>query len=107
MAETRGRDDCHGVPGKSGERGCLQYLTATYNLHSQIILGYIAPRTQVNEEYIATKMVQRWLDRGYTAKEIALIWNGGQPVIKRGVNAHGQEYDTGAYATTVLAYLNQ
>ena len=52
-------------------------------------------------------MVQRWLNRGYTAYQIGLIWNGGEAVEKSGVNKYGQSFDTAAYGRTVLAYLNQ
>lgn len=65
------------------------------------------PRTYINERYVIAHMVQRWLNRGYTAYQIGLIWNGGEAVEKSGVNKYGQSFDTAAYGRTVLAYLNQ
>lgn len=50
-------------------------------------------------------MIDIWLRQGYTAYQIALIWNGGEPIEKKGTNAHGVEYDSGRYARNVIAYL--
>lgn len=61
--------------------------------------------TPERERFVATEMVQRWLDDGYTPAEIALMWNGGTPTIKSGINKHGVAYDTGAYMRKVLAQL--
>lgn len=107
LAETKGVKDCHSVPGKSAEKGCLQYQEPTWRSHSKIILGYIAPRTEINERYVATQMVQRWLNRGYSAYQIALIWNGGEAVEKSGVNSYGEPYNTKAHAEKVIYYLNR
>ena len=107
MAETRGKADCHSIPGGSGEVGCFQYLESTWELYSKIVLGYVAPRTKINERYVTVHMVERWLRKGYTAYEIALIWNSGSTLEIKGVNEHGEAYDTVAYAQTVLAYLHQ
>jgi len=105
LTETGGGDSCHSVAGKSAEMGCLQYQEPTFHLHSKIILGYIPPRTEVNELYVATKMVDRWLNRGYTAYQIALIWNHGQPYEVEGINEYGQYYNSGEHARRVLSNL--
>jgi hypothetical protein len=55
--------------------------------------------------YIATMKVQKWLDQGYTEKEIFLTWNAGRPVEVRGVNKHGVAYDSAQYARKALAFL--
>lgn len=47
-------------------------------------------------------MVEKWLKRGYSLYEIGLIWNGGEPVEKKGVNKYGQEYDTRLYGLRLL-----
>ena len=49
--------------------------------------------------------IQQWLNKGYGAKEIALMWNGGEPKVKKGINKYGQHYDTELYALTVLSHL--
>lgn len=57
--------------------------------------------------YIATLKVQGWLDRGYSEKQVFLMWNGGEgsPYEKKGINSHGVPYDSGKYARKALAYL--
>ena len=70
-------------------------------------IGYVAPVTQVNEMYVATLKVQHWLDVGYTEKDIFLIWNAGRPVEVRGINKHGEKYDSGLYAQRGLTYLSE
>jgi hypothetical protein len=74
---------------------------------SKEVLGYVAPVTEINEKYIATMMVQKWLAQGHTEKEIFLMWNAGRPVEVRGINKHGVQYDSGAYAKRALAYLSK
>lgn len=105
MAETQGASNCHTLPGKSEEIGCFQYLDSTYKLFAKEVLGYIPKRSYINERYVAVIKVNRWLKQGYTAYQIGLIWNGGEPVEKKGVNKHGQEYDSAQYSRRVLSYL--
>lgn len=51
-------------------------------------------------------MVKRWLQQGYTAPQIALMWNSGQTrECGSGVNKHGVNYDSCAYVTKVVALL--
>lgn len=50
-------------------------------------------------------MVQKWLNQGYTTAEIARMWNGGSTEVKKGVNDHGQAYDTELYSHLVLSKL--
>jgi hypothetical protein len=61
--------------------------------------------TPERERFVATQMVQKWMNEGYSPAEISLIWNGGSPTIKKGINGHGVAYDTGAYMRKVLAQL--
>jgi hypothetical protein len=64
-----------------------------------------APMTPENQDKVAEAHIQDLLNQGYNSKQIALIWNGGQPIEKRGVNKFGVRYDSGAYANKVLANL--
>ena len=106
LTETHGVDNCHNLDGRSKERGCYQYVESTWRLYSKEVLGYVAPRTEVNEEYVAVLKVHKWLLQGYTEKEVALMWNGGNTTVKQGVNKYGVPYDTGAYARKVLTHLS-
>lgn len=62
-------------------------------------------QTPTRERYVAYKKIEKWLEQGYNAYQIALIWNGGEPIEKRGVNKHGVEYDSGEYARNVVAQI--
>lgn len=104
-AETNGSFVCD-TQGASGElESCLQFLPATYAMWSKEVLGYVAPVTETNEKYIAIMMVQKWLAAGYSEKDIFLTWNAGSPVVRSGVNKHGVQYDSGAYAQKAFRYL--
>lgn len=107
MAESTGVQDCHTLPGASGEVGCYQYLDSTYRDYAKKVLGYVPRRSYINERYVAVLMIQKWLNQGYSVYEIGLIWNGGEAKEKKGINSHGQEYDSARYARTVVAYYKQ
>ena len=49
--------------------------------------------------------IQAWLNQGYTEAEVARKWNGGTSEAKRGINKHGEAYDTELYARMVLSLL--
>ena len=92
--------------GASGENGAYQFMPATWKGWAKQWLGDAnAPMTKANQDMVAEKQIQSWLDQGYTAKEIALLWNGGSTKEKKGVNSKGVAYDSGAYARKVLAQL--
>lgn len=94
--------------GLSGEmKSVAQWLPATWNQRSREVLGYVAPITRINEEYVLAHTVQSYFDKGYTAYEYALIHNGGEVKEKRGVNKYKQSYDSGSYARDVLQILTK
>ena len=54
--------------------------------------------TDIRERYVATVMIESWLDSGLTASQVFLRWNaGGAVVCSSGVNSHGVEYDSCSY----------
>jgi hypothetical protein len=61
--------------------------------------------TPINERYIALTRVQNMLNRGYTPHQVALAWNAGTPVERKGVNKYGVSYDSRAYALAVTAQI--
>jgi len=92
----------------SGENGCFQFLGDTWNAFSKEVLGYVAPHTGINEEYVATVKIQKWLEAGKSVEQIALLWNQGHVgKCSRGTNQHGVDYDSCEYAVAVLAYYQQ
>lgn len=104
--ETRGSTNCD-INGASGEYGCLQILPSTWKLFSREVYGEVRIQTPTRERYVAYKMVEKWLEEGYGAEEIALIWNQGTPGPCRiGTNKHGVAYNSCAYQKQVLAFLH-
>lgn len=94
--------------GGSGEGGAYQFMPATWKSWAKTYLGNAnAPMTPANQDKVAHAKINDLLKQGYTPQQIALIWNGGQPVAKAGVNRFGQKYDSGAYANKVVGVLNK
>lgn len=93
------------LKGLSGETGCLQFMPSSWESWSKDYFGYIAPQTQINEMYIATLKIQRWINSGASDKAVFLFWNGGDGREKKGINSAGVNYDTAQYARIGLAYL--
>lgn len=84
----------------------MQFLPSTWAMWSKDVYGEVRKQTPIRERYVAYKKIEKWLEQGHTAYQVALIWNGGSPVEKRGINKHGVAYDTTQYARQVLANLN-
>lgn len=100
------------VQGASGEFGMFQFLPSTWKIVSKQVAGKVLPQTKENEQQVALGKIQQLIDKGYSAKEIALVWNtslGGseKPLVKKGVNSKGVAYDSGAYANKVLGVYNK
>ena len=101
--ETGGKCDAR---GKSGEGGCLQYLPGTWRAHSMIIFGEVRKMSPVTEKYVATKMVEKWLEEGYTVQQIPLLWNQGNTgKCSSGINRHGVPYNSCEYQRRVLSMI--
>jgi hypothetical protein len=70
------------------------------------IYGQVLEKTPDREWYVATRMIQKWLDSGMTEAQIALRWNaGGATRCSAGTNKYGVEYDSCAYQKKILALL--
>jgi hypothetical protein len=83
-------------------------LPSTWRLYSKEIEGRVLPHTAINEKYITSKMVAKWLSQGYSEKQIFLMWNSGRSSgCSSGINKYGVKYDSCAYVDKALAYLNQ
>jgi hypothetical protein len=97
----------YNAKGGSGEIGAFQFMPSTWKSWAGQYLGNAnAPLTKENQNKVAVKKVADLIKQGYNEKQIALIWNGGQPVVKKGVNQYGVAYDSGAYADKVLSAYN-
>jgi hypothetical protein len=91
--------------GKSGEVGCLQFLPSTWAMWSTEVFGYVPEMSKINELYVASAKITKWLFQGHTEEQIAVLWNSGGTTHKKGVNKYGVPYDTFAYAKLVLSNL--
>lgn len=86
----------------------MQYLPSTWRAHSVLVYGEVREMTDVRERFVATKIVERWVNAGYNAAQIALMWNQGHAgQCKSGVNKYGVKYDSCGYRDAVLAYLRR
>jgi hypothetical protein len=86
--------------GSSGEYGAYQFMPKTWQLWSNMYfdetLNIIIPE---NQDKVAKARIYDLLDRDYTYKEIAAIWNSGSPRWKgrSGVNMFGVYYNVESY----------
>lgn len=84
----------------------MQFLPSTWKFFSQKVYGEVREQTPIREKYVAYKMIEKWLEQGYNAGDIALMWNQGHAgKCKSGTNKYGVKYDSCHYAEQVLAYL--
>jgi hypothetical protein len=63
------------------------------------VIGYVAPQTKSNEEYVVAVKVQKWLDQGKSKEQIFLSWNAGERATKcsKGINKKGVPFDSCQY----------
>lgn len=87
----------------------MQYLIPTYNAESIKVLGYVAPFTETNVEYVATKMVELKLKNGIPIERLFLQHNAGGNAKKcsSGYNKRGNFYDSCQYIKKAMNYYNQ
>ncbi len=106
--ETKNNQNCHNVTGASTEVGCYQMKPPTYRAYSIDVLGYVAPRTPINEKYIVTMKSQEWLSKGQSSSRILLSWNAGEKAKKcgSGVNKYKAVYNSCDYIKKGLIAYN-
>lgn len=86
----------------------MQFLPSTWRLFSKEVYGEVREMTPTRERYVAYKMIEKWLDQGLSASQIAKRWNQGHTgACKSGVNKYGVQYDSCAYTQKVLAVLTK
>jgi hypothetical protein len=93
--------------GQSGEQGNLQFMPSTFNSLSKKYLGHVVEPTPINQDLVAVHYLKEMVDKGLTDYEIALNWNSGCTCEVKGVNKYGVEYDSIAYANSVVALINR
>lgn len=100
--------------GKTGEaKSIFQFLPATWKRYSKEVYGNEdIPITADTETYLVSQKVKKWVDKGYTARQIASMWNAGEAkpnAYKQGWKGtnNGVAYNTPDYANKVLKYSKQ
>ena len=84
----------------------MQYMPATWRAHSMQVYGKVLEKTPEREWYVAVRMIQKWLDEGYSEAQIALIWNQGNPgECHAGTNSKGVPFNSCDYRDKILALL--
>lgn len=79
-AENGGAPDVGNLKaGATGElKSVFQFTPDTWKNYAKQVLGdENAPMNPDTETYVAHKKVSDWVDKGYTIKQIASMWNAG------------------------------
>jgi len=96
----------YNAKGASGEFGAYQFMPSTWKQWAGQFLGDPnAQPTPKNQDFVAQSKINELISKGYNPEQIALIWNGGTPTRKAGINKFGVKYDSDAYADKVLRNL--
>lgn len=108
--------------GKTGElKSIYQFTPGTWKVYAKEVLGDPnAPLTADNETQVVVHKVQKWIDKGYNAKQIASMWNAGEDDPdawsgkfsngnpSKGVNQkYGVPFDVPKYAEGVHKYATE
>jgi len=119
-AENGGKPDIDNPrKGKTGElKSIYQFTPSTWKLYAKEVMGdENSPLTADNETYVVNEKVKKWVNQGYTSRQIASMWNAGekekdaytgkfsngQP--STGVNKkYGVKFDVPSYASKVQDY---
>lgn len=81
-------------------------MPATWKMWSKEILGYVPTLMRHTERLVVVRKIQSWLDKGYSERQIFLMWNQGHAgKCSKGVNKHGAAYNSCAYAEAGLVAL--
>jgi len=121
--ENGGKPDLNRLSaGKTGElKSIFQFTPDTWKNYAQQVYGDPnTPLTPDHETHVVKTKVAGWLEKGYSPKQIASMWNAGvgepdaysgkfsngQP--SRGINKkYGVPYDVPAYANKVDKYTQE
>jgi hypothetical protein len=104
QVESGGNYNAKGDSGTS--KGAYQFNGNNFANWSKQYFGKVLPFSPQGQDAVAQARIQDLLNQGNTPEQVALIWNGGEPVRKKGFNAKiGLAYDSGAYADKVIRQL--
>lgn len=99
------------LKGGSGENGAYQMMPSTRKGLVKMFFGKdsieyerMLKHTRNNDDLIVYKVIEYYLDKGYTVEQIASIWNCGKPSYEGriGVNKYGVAYDVPRYVNNFM-----
>lgn len=71
-------------------------------------MGYVAPMTKDNVEYVTVKTIDLMLKKQMTVGQIARTWNQGNPgTCRASTNRWGVKYDSCKYVRELLDKYNK
>jgi len=82
-------------------------MPESWKAESREHIGYVAPLTEENAEYVATMSVQKMLQEGRKPHQIALAWNAGKnaKACSKGINKYGVRFNSCHYVAMVQKHL--
>jgi hypothetical protein len=86
--------------GRSGDYGAYQILRSNWNKWTKRYLKMKdVPMTPFYQDLLAHELMEYYISKGYSTKQIASLWNCGSPnyIGKIGVNKYGVKYDVPRY----------
>lgn len=96
------------LPGASGEQGVYQFMPSTWNRLCKKFFNEILEKTKDNQDMVAYMYLESLLDKKYTIKQIASIWNSGNPNSNaEGINKYGVPYSVPKYKAKFMAIYNK
>ena len=90
------------LTGKSGEYGAYQFTKTTWNHYCNLFFNKnLDIKIKENQDKIALLKVTSLVNKGYSNKQIASIWNSGSANWnnKIGINKKGVRYNTPHYVS--------
>jgi hypothetical protein len=94
--------------GSSGEHGKYQFMSGTWKRECMSFFGVILEKTPENQDLIAFKYIKSLIDKRYSIRQIASIWNSGRPnSTAEGINKWGVPYSVPKYVNKFLASYNK
>ena len=106
FVESRERYD---ISGKSSEYGAYQFTRASWRDYCVRFFGErLDICNPINQDLVAAKKIELFIDAGFTDAEIFSLWNCGSPKWegKVGINQWGVAYNVPAYVHSALTTLN-
>lgn len=104
--ESRGN---YNIIGGSGEIGAYQFMPYRWRFLCYKYFGEVLEYTPQNQDTIAYLKIREYVKKGYSIKEIALLWNAGttNPARYEGYNKYGVYFNIKKYIDKVVDAYNK